>query len=63
MLTRDADRLINLRQKAHVGALDVRDRLSQSAARQHVAVAEDVDRIDEQNVHVARELPVLVAVV
>ena len=63
VLARDADRLIDLRQKAHVGALDVRDRLSERAARQHVAVAEDIDRVDEQDVHVARKLPVLVAVV
>ena len=63
MLARDADRLIDLRQKAHVGAFDVRNRLSERAARQHVAVAEDIDRVDEQDVHVAGELPVLVSVV
>ena len=41
----------------------MRDRLSERAARQHVAVAEDIDRVDEQDVHVARKLPVLVAVI
>ena len=56
-------RLVDLRHQADVGTADMRDRLAQRATRQDVAVAEDVHRVDEQDVEVALELPVLVAVI
>ena len=41
----------------------MREWLAQRPARQEIPVAKDVHRVDEQDVHIARKLPVLVAVV
>ena len=55
--------LIHLGQKAHIGTLQMRKRLAQSAPGQDMAVAEDIHRINQHHIQVPFQLPVLVAII
>ena len=63
VLTGPFRRLIHLGHQAYIGAADMGNRLPQRTARQDVAVAEYINRIHEQNIHIAFQLPVLITIV
>ena len=52
VLNRAWCRLIDLRHEADIRTVDVRQRFTQCAARQEIAIAEYVHCIHEQDVHV-----------
>ena len=63
MFNRPRRRLIDLCHEANICTIDVRERFTQRTARQQMSVAEHIHRIDEENIHVTRKLPVLIAII
>ena len=55
--------LVSFGQQEQIAAAQVFERLTQSTARQHTAVAEHIQRIYQDDIQVALQLPVLIAIV
>lgn len=55
--------LVGFGQQKQIAAAQVFERLTQSTARQHTTVAEHIQRIYQDDIQVALQLPVLIAIV